>query len=93
MRNRDASRYCNSTFLTGHFPTLPSRLWKTFGTTNLASAPEEVPVYDWLQQELARRKANLPKNPSSSPRLRGSEAKGPQPSWALNINHQTLAYE
>src|ERR1039458_9936134 len=32
---------------------------------DLAAAPEAVPVHDWQKQELARRKANLLKNPAS----------------------------
>ena len=32
---------------------------------DLAAAPEAVPVHDWHAQELARRKANLLKNPAS----------------------------
>lgn len=32
---------------------------------DLASSPEEVPVHDWQKQELARRKANLMRNPAS----------------------------
>ena len=32
---------------------------------DLAATPEAVPVHDWQKQELARRKANLLKNPSS----------------------------
>ena len=32
---------------------------------DLASATEAVPVYDWQKEELARRKANLMKNPVS----------------------------
>ncbi len=32
---------------------------------DLAAAPAEVPVHDWQKQELARRKANLLKNPDS----------------------------
>jgi putative addiction module component (TIGR02574 family) len=32
---------------------------------DLAAEPEAVPVYDWQKQELARRKANLLKNPAS----------------------------
>lgn len=32
---------------------------------DLASSPEAVPVHDWQKQELARRKANLLKNPDS----------------------------
>jgi putative addiction module component (TIGR02574 family) len=32
---------------------------------DLAAAPEAVPVHDWQRQELARRKANLMKNPAS----------------------------
>ena len=32
---------------------------------DLASAPETVPVLDWQKHELARRKANLLKNPAS----------------------------
>jgi putative addiction module component (TIGR02574 family) len=31
----------------------------------LAATPDAVPVYDWQKQELARRKANLLKNPAS----------------------------
>lgn len=33
---------------------------------DLAATPEAVPVHDWQQQELARRKANLQNNPASS---------------------------
>jgi putative addiction module component (TIGR02574 family) len=33
---------------------------------DLASTPEAVPVHDWQKQELARRKANLLKNPASA---------------------------
>ena len=32
---------------------------------DLAAAPEAVPVHDWQERELARRKANLQKNPAS----------------------------
>jgi putative addiction module component (TIGR02574 family) len=32
---------------------------------DLAAVPETVPVHDWQKQELARRKANLAKNPAS----------------------------
>jgi len=32
---------------------------------DLAATPEAVPVYDWQKEELARRKANLLKNPAS----------------------------
>jgi putative addiction module component (TIGR02574 family) len=35
---------------------------------DLAAAPESVPVHDWQKQELARRKANLLKNPDSGRR-------------------------
>src|SRR5882724_11118989 len=31
----------------------------------LAAAPETVPVHDWQKEELARRKANLMKNPGA----------------------------
>jgi putative addiction module component (TIGR02574 family) len=31
---------------------------------DLAAAPEAVPIHDWQKQELARRKANLLKNPA-----------------------------
>ena len=34
---------------------------------DLATAPEAVPVHDWQKQELARRKANLLKNPALGP--------------------------
>ena len=40
---------------------------------DLAGAPEAVPVHDWQKQELARRKANLMKNPASG--LSWEEAK------------------
>jgi putative addiction module component (TIGR02574 family) len=33
---------------------------------DLAAVPEAVPVHDWQRQELARRKANLAKNPASA---------------------------
>jgi len=32
---------------------------------DLAGTPEAVPVHDWQKEELARRKANLLKNPAS----------------------------
>lgn len=32
---------------------------------DLAATPEAVPVHDWQKDELARRKANLLKNPGS----------------------------
>ncbi len=32
---------------------------------DLAATPEAVPVHDWQRRELARRKANLMKNPAS----------------------------
>jgi putative addiction module component (TIGR02574 family) len=32
---------------------------------DLAGTPETVPIHDWQKQELARRKANLLKNPSA----------------------------
>ncbi len=32
---------------------------------DLASATEAVPVYEWQKEELARRKANLMKNPAA----------------------------
>ncbi len=32
---------------------------------DLAATPEDVPVHDWQKEELARRKANLRKNPAS----------------------------
>jgi putative addiction module component (TIGR02574 family) len=33
---------------------------------DLAASPDAVPVDDWQKQELARRKANLQKNPASA---------------------------
>ncbi|MGH9928352.1 MAG: addiction module protein [Pyrinomonadaceae bacterium] len=33
---------------------------------DLAAAPESIPVHDWQKEELARRKANLLKNPASA---------------------------
>ncbi len=32
---------------------------------DLAAIPEEIPVYEWQKEELARRKANLKSNPAS----------------------------
>lgn len=32
---------------------------------DLAATPEAVPVHEWQKEELARRKANLMKNPAS----------------------------
>jgi putative addiction module component (TIGR02574 family) len=32
---------------------------------DLAATPSEVPIHDWQKQELARRKANLQRNPAS----------------------------
>jgi putative addiction module component (TIGR02574 family) len=32
---------------------------------DLAAEPETVPIHDWQKQELARRKANLLKNPAA----------------------------
>lgn len=32
---------------------------------DLAATPEDVPIHDWQKQEVARRKANLMKNPAS----------------------------
>ena len=32
---------------------------------DIATSPEAIPVHDWQKQELARRKANLAKNPAS----------------------------
>jgi putative addiction module component (TIGR02574 family) len=32
---------------------------------DLAGTPEAVPIHDWQKEELARRKANLLKNPSA----------------------------
>ena len=32
---------------------------------DLAATPESIPVHDWQKEELARRKANLLKNPAS----------------------------
>jgi putative addiction module component (TIGR02574 family) len=32
---------------------------------DLAATPESLPVHDWQKEELARRKANLLKNPAS----------------------------
>ena len=33
---------------------------------DLAATPEAVPVHDWQKDELARRKANLLRNPASA---------------------------
>jgi putative addiction module component (TIGR02574 family) len=32
---------------------------------DIASTPEAIPVHEWQKEELARRKANLQKNPAS----------------------------
>ena len=32
---------------------------------DLAATPEDVPIHDWQKDELARRKANLMRNPGS----------------------------
>jgi putative addiction module component (TIGR02574 family) len=32
---------------------------------DLAASPSEVPLHDWQKEELARRKANLMRNPAS----------------------------
>ena len=32
---------------------------------DLAATPDEVPIHDWQIEELARRKANLQRNPAS----------------------------
>lgn len=32
---------------------------------DLAATPNDVPIHEWQKQELARRKANLQKNPAS----------------------------
>ncbi len=32
---------------------------------DLVATPEAIPIYEWQKQELARRKANLLKNPAS----------------------------
>ena len=33
---------------------------------DLAATPEAVPIHDWQKEELARRKANLLRNPASA---------------------------
>jgi len=33
---------------------------------DLAASPENVPVHDWQREELARRRANLQRNPASA---------------------------
>jgi putative addiction module component (TIGR02574 family) len=35
---------------------------------DLAASPETVPIHEWQKEELARRKANLMKNPGSGAR-------------------------
>jgi putative addiction module component (TIGR02574 family) len=32
---------------------------------DLASTPEAIPIHEWQKEELARRKANLARNPAS----------------------------
>jgi putative addiction module component (TIGR02574 family) len=41
---------------------------------DIAATPEEVPLYDWQKQELARRKANLERYPGTA--LRWEEVRG-----------------
>ncbi|MBI5366625.1 MAG: addiction module protein [Planctomycetes bacterium] len=33
---------------------------------DLAATPEAIPIHEWQKQELARRKANLAKNPAAT---------------------------
>jgi putative addiction module component (TIGR02574 family) len=33
---------------------------------DIAATPDEVPLYDWQKEELARRKANLERNPGTA---------------------------
>lgn len=33
---------------------------------DLAATPDQIPVHDWQKEELARRKANLMRNPASA---------------------------
>lgn len=33
---------------------------------DLASTPDSIPLHDWQKEELARRKANLQRNPASA---------------------------
>ncbi len=42
---------------------------------DLAATPEVVPVHDWQKDELARRKANLLRNPASGQSLSWEEVK------------------
>lgn len=51
---------------------------------DLAGMPEAVPVHDWQKEELARRKANLLKNPASGLPWGRRETKGARPVWPLN---------
>jgi putative addiction module component (TIGR02574 family) len=50
---------------------------------DLASTPETVPVHDWQKQELARRKANLLKNPGSG---LGWEEVNAEPAKGMAVN-------
>lgn len=51
-------------------------LWDELGAT-----PEAIPVHDWQKNELARRKANLRRNPASG--LTWEEVKRRMRGWAL----------
>lgn len=42
---------------------------------DLAATPAEVPVHEWQKEELARRKANLVKTPSSGVTWEGLKAR------------------
>lgn len=52
---------------------------------DLAATPEAVPVHDWQKEELARRKANLLRNPASG--LTWDEVKRRVRSRAARVAH------
>ena len=65
--NDSQERFEMSSTITSVFDLSPSEklqlvedLWD-----DLAATPETVPVHDWQKEELARRKANLLRNPAS----------------------------
>jgi putative addiction module component (TIGR02574 family) len=51
---------------------------------DIASSLEAVPVYDWQNEELARRKQNLVNSPRLSPFLGRNSEPGSRSIWALN---------
>jgi putative addiction module component (TIGR02574 family) len=51
---------------------------------DLAATPDAVPVYDWQQAQLARRKANLLKETRRGSTLARGSTPSAEPVWPLN---------